>query len=130
MRVLAAMSGGVDSTLAAALLLEQGHEVLGGTLLLADLPPAGDPPDPERAAAALGIPFTRWDLRADFERLVVGGQSLADGRADAAAAAGDEGAFHGASVFAVFGRSTVAASRMTAARPSSRQRPAWLTENR
>lgn len=65
------MSGGVDSTLAAALLLEQGHEVLGGTLCLVDHPPAVDAPDPQGAAEVLGIPFTRWDLRAEFERLVV-----------------------------------------------------------
>jgi tRNA-specific 2-thiouridylase len=71
MRVLVAMSGGVDSTLAAALLIEQGHEVQGGTLCLVDRPPAGDAPDPAGAAEALGIPFTRWDLRAEFERLVV-----------------------------------------------------------
>ena len=71
MRVLVAMSGGVDSTLAAALLVEQGHEVLGGTLRLVDHPPAINAPDPEGAARALGIPFTCWDLRAEFERLVV-----------------------------------------------------------
>jgi len=65
------MSGGVDSTLAASLLVEQGHEVLGGTLQLVDHPPAADRPDPAGAAAALGIPFTCWDLRAEFERLVV-----------------------------------------------------------
>ena len=71
MRVVVAMSGGVDSTLAAALLVEQGHEVHGVTLRLVD-PPAGvAAPDPAGAAAALGIPFTSWDLRAEFERLVV-----------------------------------------------------------
>jgi len=32
MRVVVAMSGGVDSSAAAALLVEQGHEVLGITL--------------------------------------------------------------------------------------------------
>ncbi len=65
------MSGGVDSTLAAALLVEQGHEVLGGNLRLVDHPAAIDAPNPEGAAEALGIPFTRWDLRVEFERLVV-----------------------------------------------------------
>ncbi len=71
MRVLVAMSGGVDSTLAAALLIEQGHEVLGGNLCLVDHPPGDDAPDPAGAADALGISFTRWDLRAEFERLVI-----------------------------------------------------------
>jgi len=71
MKVLVAMSGGVDSTLAAALLLEQGHEVLGCTLRLVDPQPGVEAPDPAAAAASLGIPFTAWDLREEFERLVV-----------------------------------------------------------
>jgi tRNA-specific 2-thiouridylase len=71
MKVLVAMSGGVDSTLAAALLGEQGHEVVGGTLRLAETPAGADPPDPAGAAAALGIPFFHWDLRAEFDQLVV-----------------------------------------------------------
>ncbi|MPZ73406.1 MAG: tRNA 2-thiouridine(34) synthase MnmA, partial [Nitriliruptorales bacterium] len=38
MRVLVAMSGGVDSSMAAALLCEQGHEVTGVHLKMADTP--------------------------------------------------------------------------------------------
>jgi len=71
MRVLAAMSGGVDSTLAAALLLEQGHEVVGGSLRLIDPPAGPSAPDPAGCAAALGIPFETWDLRGEFARLVI-----------------------------------------------------------
>lgn len=70
MRVLAALSGGVDSTVAASLLLEAGHEVLGGSLRLCDRP-GGDDPAPAEAAASLGIPFFRWDARARFEERVV-----------------------------------------------------------
>ena len=36
MRILAAMSGGVDSSVAAGMLHEQGHEVIGVTLQLYD----------------------------------------------------------------------------------------------
>jgi tRNA-specific 2-thiouridylase len=61
----------VDSTLAAALLTEQGHEVSGCTLRLIDPPPGGDAPDPAAAAAQLGIPHEAWDLRAEFERQVI-----------------------------------------------------------
>jgi tRNA-specific 2-thiouridylase len=70
-KILVAMSGGVDSTLAAALLREEGHEVVGGTLLLCDPPAGATPPDPAAAAAALGIPHRTWDLRGAFEELVV-----------------------------------------------------------
>jgi tRNA-specific 2-thiouridylase len=69
--VLVAMSGGVDSTLTAALLVEAGHRVSGCTLLLVDPPAAPGAPDPAAAAAQLGIPHEIWDLRAAFERLVI-----------------------------------------------------------
>jgi tRNA-specific 2-thiouridylase len=71
MRILVAMSGGVDSTLAAALLVEQGHEVSGVTLRLSDPPLGAEPPDPAAAAASLGIPHETVDLRGEFESLVV-----------------------------------------------------------
>ena len=75
--VLVAMSGGVDSAVAAALLVEQGHRVTGVHLRLAELPVAeqlpghgcctlDDAQDARRAAQVLGIPFYVWDLSASF----------------------------------------------------------------
>ena len=59
----------------------------------------------------------------DDDVMAVSGQTPADCCADAAAAAGNQGAFHERVSL------RAAASSMTAARPSSRQRPAWLSEN-
>ena len=64
-RLLVALSGGVDSAVAAALLLDQGHEVEGVYVrtweheddLLGDCPGARDLADARRVADALGIPF-------------------------------------------------------------------------
>ncbi|MCL2024979.1 MAG: tRNA 2-thiouridine(34) synthase MnmA [Coriobacteriia bacterium] len=67
-RIAIALSGGVDSSVAAALLQEQGYEVEGVTLRLHD----GFPIDAAIAAAeALGIPHHIVDLREEFERLVI-----------------------------------------------------------
>jgi tRNA-uridine 2-sulfurtransferase len=82
-RVLVAMSGGVDSAVAAALLVEQGHDVTGVHLKLADVPEAEQVPghgcctlddaqDARRTAQVLGIPFYVWDLGDVFEREVQG----------------------------------------------------------
>lgn len=81
-RVAVAMSGGVDSSVAAALLLERGHSVLGITMRLwreAPLPEdadaRGSAGDCITEAAAvcrrLGIPHRTIDLRDAFEREVV-----------------------------------------------------------
>ena len=83
-RVAVAMSGGVDSSVAAAILKEEGHDVLGFTMLLFDAPPssedcgnAGLPGGPDAASAAarasehLGIPHHVADLRGDFTRRVI-----------------------------------------------------------
>ena len=80
-RVLVAMSGGVDSAVAAALLVEQGHDVTGVHLRLADVavedqvPGHGccgidDAQDARRSAQVLGIPFYVWDMTDVFEREV------------------------------------------------------------
>ena len=82
MRVLAAMSGGVDSAVAAARAVDAGHEVVGVHLALSRHPAtlrAGargccsleDARDARRAADVLGIPFYVWDLAERFERDVV-----------------------------------------------------------
>jgi tRNA-uridine 2-sulfurtransferase len=82
MRVVAAMSGGVDSAVAAARMVDAGHEVVGVHLALSrsaatlresargccTLEDAGDA---RRVADVLGIPFYVWDLAARFEEDVV-----------------------------------------------------------
>jgi tRNA-uridine 2-sulfurtransferase len=80
-RMLAALSGGVDSAVAAALLVEAGHDVTGVHLKLADVPDAQQVPghgccglddaqDARRTAQVLGIPFYVWDMTEVFHREV------------------------------------------------------------
>jgi tRNA-specific 2-thiouridylase len=82
MRIVCAMSGGVDSSVAAALLVEQGHEVLGLTMRLYDAThaPTGragaccSPAEVDQArfvCAQLGIPHYTVDERARFEGEVI-----------------------------------------------------------
>jgi tRNA-specific 2-thiouridylase len=75
------MSGGVDSSVAAARLVAAGHDVVGVTLHLWDYPDDGsvrgrccapeDQYDARRTADRLGIPHFSFDRRADFLREVV-----------------------------------------------------------
>ncbi|MBQ6453487.1 MAG: tRNA 2-thiouridine(34) synthase MnmA [Coriobacteriales bacterium] len=67
-RVLLGMSGGVDSSVSALLLRQQGHEVLGCCLLLA---PQTSADDARTAAAQMNIPFHVVDAREAFERDVM-----------------------------------------------------------
>jgi len=86
MRILVAMSGGVDSSVVAALLHEQGHEVIGATLQLYDHGAAvqkkgaccagQDIHDARRVADHLGIAHYVLDREERFRRAVI--QDFAD----------------------------------------------------
>ncbi len=88
MKIAVAMSGGVDSSAAAALLKEEGHELIGFTMQLwnqrrnINSDENGDPLpsrccslddvyDARRVAEGLGFPFYVLNLEKDFERDVV-----------------------------------------------------------
>jgi tRNA-specific 2-thiouridylase len=82
MKILAAMSGGVDSAVAAARAVEAGHEVVGVHLALSRMPgtlrtgsrgccTVEDSMDAQRAANKIGIPFYVWDFSERFKQDVV-----------------------------------------------------------
>ena len=88
MKIAVAMSGGVDSSSAAALLKDEGHELVGFTMQLwnqrrhINVDENGDPLpsrccslddvyDARRVAGSLGIPFYVLNLEKDFEESVV-----------------------------------------------------------
>jgi tRNA-uridine 2-sulfurtransferase len=79
-RVVIAMSGGVDSSVAAAMLVKQGYDVIGVTMRLR--PECVEPRaggccslsavgDAKRVTDALGIEHYVVDLRRDFQKLVI-----------------------------------------------------------
>jgi len=82
MKVLAAMSGGVDSAVAAARAQDAGHDVVGVHLALSRMPGTlrtgsrgcctiEDSIDARRVAGQLGIPFYVWDFSDRFKADVV-----------------------------------------------------------
>ena len=82
MKLIAAMSGGVDSAVAAARAVELGHEVVGVHLALSSNPQKyrsgargcctiEDSHDARRAADVIGIPFYIWDMAEEFHEGVV-----------------------------------------------------------
>jgi tRNA-uridine 2-sulfurtransferase len=82
MRVLAAMSGGVDSSVAAARMVDAGHDVVGVHLALSQAPGTlrtgsrgccskEDAGDARRVADVLGIPFYVWDFADKFKEDVI-----------------------------------------------------------
>ena len=82
MKVLAAMSGGVDSAVAAARAVDAGHEVVGVHLALSRTPGTlrtgargcctiEDSMDAQRAANIIGIPYYVWDFSERFRLDVV-----------------------------------------------------------
>lgn len=78
-RILVGLSGGVDSSVAAALLLEQGHEVVGGYMknwinaegLPGDCPWEADLEDAHAVAQHLGIEFRVVDLIDQYRERIV-----------------------------------------------------------
>ena len=81
-RLIAAMSGGVDSAVAAARAVDAGHDVTGVHLALSRNPRSyrsgargccslEDSHDARRAADSLGIPFYVWDMSEEFADAVV-----------------------------------------------------------
>jgi len=82
MKVLAALSGGVDSAVAAARAVDAGHDVTAVHLALSRNPQSHrtgargcctieDSNDAFRAADMLGAPFYVWDLSAEFQEKVI-----------------------------------------------------------
>ena len=82
MKIIAAMSGGVDSAVAAARVADAGHEVIGVHLALSANPQKyrsgargcctiEDSHDARRAADIIGIPFYIWDMAEEFHEGVV-----------------------------------------------------------
>ena len=83
MKVAVGISGGVDSAVAALLLKEQGHEVVGVTMMLGRADEAKSLAEAKAAAERLGIPLKVFDFSAEWHtqvfeylrRVYLGGQT-------------------------------------------------------
>jgi tRNA-uridine 2-sulfurtransferase len=84
-RIVVGMSGGVDSSVAAALLVERGFDVIGVTMRVWPWKESDDPlrrfgsccgseavDDARRVASDLGIPYYVLNMEAEFDRAVIG----------------------------------------------------------
>ena len=78
MKIAVGLSGGVDSSVAAKLLIEEGHDVCGVTLRLLDEQSPVAKEQSERiieeaaqAARLLGIPHRVYDFRAEFQEQII-----------------------------------------------------------
>ena len=79
-KAVIAMSGGVDSSVAALLTKQKGYECIGATMKLHNTSDfysekacctADDAEDARSVASSLGIPFYVFDFTADFDREVI-----------------------------------------------------------
>lgn len=71
-KVLVGLSGGVDSSVSAAILVEQGYEVVGAFMKnWSNCDWRADQRDATRVAAALGIPFVTFDFERQYRQQVV-----------------------------------------------------------
>ena len=81
MKALIAMSGGVDSSVAALLAQKAGYDCIGCTMKLYDLPPrfegdrtcctAEDAEDARAVAYKLGMPFYVFNFKDEFKECVI-----------------------------------------------------------
>lgn len=69
-KVCIAMSGGVDSSVAALLLGEEGMDRIGATMVLGTPEDEANVQSAQAVCAALGIPHTTFDLPRDFQEAV------------------------------------------------------------